>query len=83
MQFLTGFKLIPGTFSHIGKILATVDENGLRNNTFTYFTSDHGGFLEARDGNVQLGGWNGIYKGKTYMCTCKTVREGRKNYLGS
>uniref|UniRef100_A0ACB8FI21 Uncharacterized protein n=1 Tax=Sphaerodactylus townsendi TaxID=933632 RepID=A0ACB8FI21_9SAUR len=47
----------------VGKILAAVDKKGLRNNTFTYFTSDHGGFLEARYGDVQMGGWNGIYKG--------------------
>ncbi|XP_033003353.1 arylsulfatase D-like [Lacerta agilis] len=47
----------------VGKILAAVDKVGLRNNTFTYFTSDHGGFLEARQGVTQLGGWNGIYKG--------------------
>ncbi|XP_062983749.1 arylsulfatase H-like [Elgaria multicarinata webbii] len=47
----------------VGKILAAIDKEGMRNNTFTYFTSDHGGFLEAREGNVQLGGWNGIYKG--------------------
>ncbi|XP_066475278.1 arylsulfatase H-like [Tiliqua scincoides] len=47
----------------VGKILAAVDKEGLKNSTFTYFTSDHGGFLEAREGNVQLGGWNGIFKG--------------------
>ncbi|XP_053167334.1 arylsulfatase D-like isoform X2 [Hemicordylus capensis] len=47
----------------IGKILAAIDKEGLRNSTFTYFASDNGGILEARDGNVQLGGWNGIYKG--------------------
>ncbi|XP_054576241.1 arylsulfatase D-like [Eptesicus fuscus] len=48
----------------VGKILEAVDENGLRNSTFTYFTSDHGGHLEARDEEMgQLGGWNGIYRG--------------------
>ncbi|XP_072850503.2 arylsulfatase D isoform X2 [Pogona vitticeps] len=47
----------------VGKILAAIDEEGLRNNTFTYFASDNGGFLEARAGETQLGGWNGIYKG--------------------
>ncbi|XP_062982405.1 arylsulfatase H-like [Elgaria multicarinata webbii] len=46
-----------------GKILAAIDKEGLRNNTFTYFASDNGGYLEARQGNVRLGGWNGIYKG--------------------
>ncbi|XP_069493147.1 arylsulfatase D-like isoform X2 [Ambystoma mexicanum] len=49
--------------SMIGSILDAIDKQGLRNNTLTYFTSDHGGFLEAQDGNAQLGGWNGIYKG--------------------
>ncbi|XP_010381795.1 arylsulfatase D isoform X1 [Rhinopithecus roxellana] len=47
----------------IGKILNAIEDNGLKNSTFTYFTSDHGGHLEARDGHSQLGGWNGIYKG--------------------
>ncbi|ELK35484.1 Arylsulfatase D [Myotis davidii] len=37
------------------------NHNGLKNTTFTYFTSDHGGHLEARDQALgQLGGWNGV-----------------------
>ena len=53
-------------FFHKGKILSALEENGLKNRTFTYFTSDHGGHLEARDEALgQLGGWNGIYRGKT------------------
>nr|XP_025044762.1 arylsulfatase D-like isoform X3 [Pelodiscus sinensis] len=47
----------------VGKILDVVDREGLENNTFTYFASDHGGQLEAQEGKAQLGGWNGIYKG--------------------
>ncbi|XP_014682259.1 arylsulfatase D isoform X1 [Equus asinus] len=47
----------------VGEILNAVEENGLKNTTFTYFTSDHGGHLEARDEHSQLGGWNGIYRG--------------------
>ncbi|XP_037368645.1 arylsulfatase D [Talpa occidentalis] len=47
----------------VGEILHAVEENGLKNTTFTYFTSDHGGHLEARDERGQLGGWNGIYRG--------------------
>uniref|UniRef100_A0A6I8NA36 Arylsulfatase D n=1 Tax=Ornithorhynchus anatinus TaxID=9258 RepID=A0A6I8NA36_ORNAN len=47
----------------IGEILATIEEEGLTNRTLTYFTSDHGGHLEAREGVSQLGGWNGRYKG--------------------
>ncbi|KAJ7319642.1 hypothetical protein JRQ81_019153 [Phrynocephalus forsythii] len=47
----------------VGKILAAIDEESLRSSTFTYFASDHGGFLEARTEEAQLGGWNGIYKG--------------------
>ncbi|XP_012585682.1 PREDICTED: arylsulfatase D-like [Condylura cristata] len=43
-----------------GEILNAIEENGLKNTTFTYFTSDHGGHLEARDERGQLGGWNGI-----------------------
>ncbi|XP_077199431.1 arylsulfatase D-like isoform X2 [Paroedura picta] len=47
----------------VGQILDTIDKEGLRNNTFTYFASDHGGHLEAQEGTIQQGGWNGIYKG--------------------
>lgn len=48
-----------------GRILNALEERGLTNTTFTYFTSDHGGHLEARSEHGQLGGWNGIYRGKT------------------
>uniref|UniRef100_A0A8D0EBX2 Sulfatase N-terminal domain-containing protein n=1 Tax=Salvator merianae TaxID=96440 RepID=A0A8D0EBX2_SALMN len=51
----------------VGKILAAIDKEGLRNNTFTYFASDNGGYVESRDDNSQLGGWNGIYKGGKAM----------------
>ncbi|XP_062939375.1 arylsulfatase D [Cynocephalus volans] len=47
----------------IGEILNAIEERGLKNTTLTYFTSDHGGHLEARDESSQLGGWNGIYRG--------------------
>uniref|UniRef100_A0A671E6B5 Arylsulfatase F n=1 Tax=Rhinolophus ferrumequinum TaxID=59479 RepID=A0A671E6B5_RHIFE len=47
----------------VGKLLDAIDNLGLRNHTVIYFTSDHGGQLESRLGHVQLGGWNGIYKG--------------------
>uniref|UniRef100_A0A8D1XZ10 Arylsulfatase D n=1 Tax=Sus scrofa TaxID=9823 RepID=A0A8D1XZ10_PIG len=47
----------------VGDILNAIEEHGLKNTTLTYFTSDHGGHLEAIDGHVQLGGWNGIYRG--------------------
>lgn len=55
----------------IGRLLAVIDKEDLKNTTFIYFASDHGGFLEAHRGNSQLGGWNGIYKGKiVVVCTC-------------
>ncbi|XP_071669360.1 arylsulfatase H-like isoform X1 [Patagioenas fasciata] len=47
----------------VGRLLDAIDKEGLKNTTFIYFASDHGGSLEARRGNTQLGGWNGIYKG--------------------
>ncbi|NWW88267.1 ARSD Arylsulfatase, partial [Rhynochetos jubatus] len=47
----------------VGKILGSLEKQGLKNHTFIYFGSDHGGHLEAQDGSAQLGGWNGIYKG--------------------
>ncbi|XP_015281997.1 PREDICTED: arylsulfatase D-like [Gekko japonicus] len=51
----------------IGRIMSSLDNQGLKSSTLTYFTSDHGGHLEAQQGNVQLGGWNGIYKGGKAM----------------
>ncbi|KAM6446339.1 arylsulfatase D-like isoform 1-T1 [Liasis olivaceus] len=47
----------------VGQILNAIDKEGLRNSTFIYFASDHGGHLEGQEGTIQLGGWNGIYKG--------------------
>ncbi|XP_066032553.1 arylsulfatase D-like isoform X2 [Chamaea fasciata] len=47
----------------VGRLLDVIDKKDLKNTTFIYFASDHGGFLEAHRGNSQLGGWNGIYKG--------------------
>lgn len=43
----------------------TLDKENLKNSTLTYFASDHGGHLEAWEGNSQRGGWNGIYKGES------------------
>uniref|UniRef100_A0A7N5K7C5 Arylsulfatase D n=1 Tax=Ailuropoda melanoleuca TaxID=9646 RepID=A0A7N5K7C5_AILME len=47
----------------LGQILDTLDMEGVTNSTLVYFTSDHGGSLEAQLRNHQYGGWNGIYKG--------------------
>ncbi|XP_055964623.1 LOW QUALITY PROTEIN: arylsulfatase H-like [Sorex fumeus] len=47
----------------VGKILQRLDQEQLSNCTLVYFTSDNGGHLEARGRGVQLGGWNGVYKG--------------------
>ncbi|XP_036883590.1 arylsulfatase D-like [Sturnira hondurensis] len=48
----------------VGQLLGALEGHGLKNKTLTYFTSDHGGHLEARDEALgQLGGWNGIYRG--------------------
>uniref|UniRef100_A0A8C8VIR9 Sulfatase N-terminal domain-containing protein n=1 Tax=Pelusios castaneus TaxID=367368 RepID=A0A8C8VIR9_9SAUR len=51
----------------VGKVLDAIDKEGLKNTTLTYCASGHGGFLEAQEGNAQLGGWNGIYKGGKAM----------------
>ncbi|XP_054979602.1 LOW QUALITY PROTEIN: arylsulfatase F [Sorex araneus] len=47
----------------LGELLGAVDRLSLTNQTLVYFTSDHGGHLEARRGHVPLGGRNGIFKG--------------------
>lgn len=47
----------------VGKIMETLDRLGIRNNTFVYFTSDHGPHVEEfYDGEYQ-GGWKGTLKG--------------------
>lgn len=47
-----------------GQVLDAIDREGLKKNTLVYFASDHGGWLERQEGKRQLGGWNGIYRGK-------------------
>ena len=48
----------------VGQIMAAVEELGLKENTFVYFTSDNGPHLEEiTDTGEYHGGWHGIYKG--------------------
>ncbi|XP_069616171.1 arylsulfatase H-like [Ranitomeya imitator] len=47
----------------VGQILESIDQGGLINNTLTYFSSDHGAYLEGMDGSPHLKGSNGIYRG--------------------
>ena len=47
----------------VGQIMAAVEELGLKENTFVYFTSDNGPHLEKGAHS----GWNGIYKGGNVM----------------
>ncbi|XP_056416775.1 arylsulfatase H-like isoform X2 [Hyla sarda] len=47
----------------LGQILDSIDQEGLINNTLTYFASDHGGYLEGMIGSLHLKGSNGIYRG--------------------
>lgn len=42
----------------IGRLLDAIDKEGLKNTTFVYFASDHGGSVQAHRGNAHLGGWN-------------------------
>ena len=48
----------------VGQIMASLEELGLRENTFVYFTSDNGPHLEeiSPSGDYHSG-WKGIYKG--------------------
>ena len=49
----------------VGQIMAAVEELGLKENTFVYFTSDNGPHLEEIDPTLgeYHAGWKGIYKG--------------------
>ncbi|KAJ7328577.1 hypothetical protein OS493_024497 [Desmophyllum pertusum] len=49
----------------VGQIMAAVEELGLKENTFVYFTSDNGASVEKIHNG---GGWNGIYKGGKGQC---------------
>lgn len=47
-----------------GQVLDTLDRLGLAENTFVYFTSDHGAHVEEVSSAGEMhGGSNGIYKG--------------------
>ncbi|KAJ7328572.1 hypothetical protein OS493_024492 [Desmophyllum pertusum] len=53
----------------VGQIMAAVEELGLKENTFVYFTSDNGPHLEkVSDTGEYHGGWSGIYKGGKGQC---------------
>lgn len=65
------------SFFRKGEILRAVEENGLKHRTVTYFASDHGGSLRARDSRGRLGGWNGVYRGKTGDAGLKRQGGGR------
>ncbi|XP_053312706.1 arylsulfatase H-like [Spea bombifrons] len=47
----------------VGEILDVIDQEGLANNTLTYFTSDNGAFLQGMEPDYDLRGSNGIYRG--------------------
>ncbi|CAH2220487.1 arylsulfatase D-like [Pelobates cultripes] len=47
----------------LGEIINVIDQEGLVNNTVTYFTSDHGAYLEGMETSYDLTGYNGIYRG--------------------
>ncbi|XP_068126030.1 arylsulfatase D-like isoform X7 [Hyperolius riggenbachi] len=47
----------------IGEILEVMEQEDLAKDTLTYFTSDHGAYLEGTKGSLYLRGSNGIYRG--------------------
>ncbi len=48
----------------VGEIVASLERENLLDNTFVYFTSDHGPFLEeVVDSGEYCGGWKGLYRG--------------------
>ena len=51
-----------------GQILQALDHFNFTDNTLIYFSSDNGGHLEEVDGAGHLaGGYNGIYRGGSYV----------------
>ena len=54
----------------VGEIVSTLEEENILENTFVYFTSDHGAFLEiVLPSGEHLGGSNGFYKGGRLLAT--------------
>lgn len=51
----------------VGQIMAAIDNLGLKENTFVYFTSDNGPHLEEINSGEYHGGSKGIYKGGKIM----------------
>ena len=47
----------------VGKILDTISQLKLKENTFVYFTSDHGPALHMKVNGEMHGGWKRIFKG--------------------
>jgi len=53
-------------FDHeINRMLQTLDENGMRDNTIIVFTSDHGDYAGAHGGNIQK--WHSAYEEATHV----------------
>ena len=60
----------------VGQIMAAVQDLGLKENTFVYFTSDNGPHLEEVSTSGKFhGGWSGIHKGG------KGNRQGIGDYM--
>lgn len=48
----------------VGEIISSLERENILDNTFVYFTSDHGPFLEEIvDSGEYCGGWKGFYRG--------------------
>ena len=47
----------------VGEIMSVIKKNGLINDTFVYFSSDHGPATFAHVNGEMHGGWTGVFKG--------------------
>ena len=47
----------------VGEIISTLEEQKILDNTFVYFTSDHGPHLKVLPSGEYCGGWKGMYSG--------------------
>ncbi len=57
-------RMIEELDANVGRIIATLREQGLERNTLVFFTSDNGGYLNYNGNTLPLVGSNGLLRGQ-------------------